>query len=104
MYCAVDMQCDPAPSGMRKNRPYIEAPQANGFIPCPIATAHQSPCARSEVATVRPAVEITESGAGLGKSLDNAGACKSSRPIMSVGIPDILVDLPPQASRLGPGG
>ena len=68
--------------------------------------AHQSPHAWSEVATVQPAVEITESGAGLGKSLDNAGACKSSHPIMSVGIPDIdiLVDLPPQASRLGPGG
>ena len=66
--------------------------------------AHQSPHAWLEVATVQPAVEIMESGAGLGKSLDNAGACKSSHPIMSVGIPDILVDLPPQASRLGPGG
>ncbi|KIM70517.1 hypothetical protein SCLCIDRAFT_6197 [Scleroderma citrinum Foug A] len=51
------------------------------------AMAHQSPHAQLEVATVQPAVEIMESGAGLGKSLDNAGAY-----------------LPPQASQLGPGG
>jgi len=28
----------------------------------------------------------------------------SGRPIVSVGIPDVLIDLPPQASCLGPGG
>ena len=64
---------------------------------------HQSPRAQSEVATVQPTVEIKESGVGLGKSLDNPGACKSLRPIMSLEVPDVLVDLPPQASCLEPG-
>ncbi|KIM65563.1 hypothetical protein SCLCIDRAFT_22726 [Scleroderma citrinum Foug A] len=82
-----DMQCDPAPSGMQKNRPYIKAPHVNSFVPCPIAMTHQSLHAQSEVATVQPTVEIKESGAGLGKSLDNPGAY-----------------LPPQVSCLEPGG
>ena len=98
------MQCNPAPNGMHKNWPYIEAPHVNSFIPCPIAMTHQSPCAQSEVATVQPTVEIKESGVGLGKSLDNPGACKLSHPIISLEVPDVLVDLPPQASCLEPGG
>ena len=78
MYCVVYMQCDPAPSGMCKDWPYIEACQANGFITCPIAMTYQSVRAQSEVVTGRPALEIMESGVGLVKSLDNPGACKWS--------------------------
>ena len=65
-----------------RNRCMMKQPRTDGFITCPITTAHgQHP--QSEITTVQPAAGSTESGVGLGKSL-NPVPCKSWHHTMSL--------------------